>query len=123
MPKKPTFEQLMIIVVELQAEVKALRKEIVALKEKLEKYENNDFGIYKSYHVINSYSNFFGGYWHDDDFGFGHYSDYDDKPGKKIWIWGLSDQGMIWEDLLTDNNGQYIEYQAGKLFNQAAAVH
>lgn len=84
-------------------------------------YENNNFGIYKSYHVINSYSDYFGGYYHDDDFGFGHYSLYDDKPGKKIWIWGLSDQGMIWEDLLTDSDGQYIEYQSGKLFNQAAA--
>lgn len=83
-------------------------------------YENNNFGIYKSYHVINAYSDYFGGYYHDDDFGFGHYSSYDDKPGKKIWIWGLSDQGMIWEDLLTDSDGQYIEYQAGKLFNQAA---
>ena len=83
-------------------------------------YENNDFGIYKSYHIINSYSDFFGGYWHDDNFGYGHQSSYADKPGKKLWIWGLSDQGMIWEDLLTDNDGQYIEYQAGKLFNQAA---
>jgi len=27
---------------------------------------------------------------------------------------------MIWESLLTDNDGQYIEFQAGKLFNQAA---
>lgn len=83
-------------------------------------YENNNFGRYKSYHVLNAYSNFFGGYWHDDDFGFGHLSTYDDKPGKKIWIWGLSDQGMIWEDLLTDTDGQYVEYQSGKLFNQAA---
>lgn len=89
-------------------------------KTDISKYENNNFGIYKSYHVINSYSDFFGGYWHDDDFGFGHHSSYDDKPGKKIWIWGLSDQGMIWEDLLTDTKGQYIEYQAGKIFNQAA---
>jgi hypothetical protein len=84
------------------------------------RYENNNFGIYKSYHVINNYSDFFGGYWHDDDFGFGHYASYDDKPGKKLWIWGLSDQGMIWKDLLTDSKGQYIEYQSGKLFNQAA---
>ena len=83
-------------------------------------YENNNFGPYKSYHVLNAYSNFFGGYWHDDDFGFGHLTDYDEKPGKKIWIWGLSDQGMIWEDLLTDTDGQYVEYQSGKLFNQAA---
>ena len=40
MPKKPTFEQLMIIVVKLQIEVKELRKENDALKEKLAKYEN-----------------------------------------------------------------------------------
>ncbi|UJH92687.1 DUF5107 domain-containing protein [Antarcticibacterium sp. 1MA-6-2] len=86
----------------------------------ISRYENNDFGIYKSYHIIDSYSDYFGGYWQEDDFGFGHYADYVDKPGKKIWIWGLSDQGMIWEELLTDSNGQYIEYQAGKLFNQSA---
>lgn len=86
----------------------------------ISRYDNNNFGIYKSYHIIDSYSDYFGGYWHEDDFGFGHYADYVDKPGKKIWIWGLSDQGMIWEELLTDSNGQYIEYQAGKLFNQAA---
>lgn len=83
-------------------------------------YDHNDFGFYKSYHVINSFSDFFGGYWHDDDFGYGHHCAYDDMPGKKLWIWGLSRQGMIWEDLLTDHDGQYIEYQAGKLFNQAA---
>lgn len=84
-------------------------------------YENNNFGSYKSYHVMNSYADFYGGYWHDDDFGFGHWSNYDDKPGKKLWIWGLAPEGMIWEDLLTDTDGQYIEFQAGKLFNQAAA--
>lgn len=82
-------------------------------------YKNNNFGFYKSYHVINSMTDYFGGYWHDIDFGFGHRGRYDEKPGKKLWIWGLSDQGMIWEDLLTDNDGQYIEFQAGKLFNQA----
>ncbi len=85
----------------------------------LKYYEQNNFGPSKSYHVMNGYADYFGGYYHDDDFGFGHYSSYDDKPGKKIWIWGLSDAGMIWEDLLTDSDGQYIEFQAGKLFNQA----
>ncbi len=86
----------------------------------ISKYENNNFGGYKSYHVLNAYSDIFGGYWKDDDFGFAHYVNYDEKPGKKLWIWGLSDQGMIWDDLLTDTKGQYIEYQAGKLFNQAS---
>jgi len=83
-------------------------------------YKNNNFGSYKSYHVMNSYSDYFGGYWHDEEFGFGHFCDFDEKPGKKLWIWGLAPEGMIWEDLLTDTDGQYIEFQAGKLFNQAA---
>src|SRR5690349_3742845 len=83
-------------------------------------YENNNFGTYKSYHVFGKYTDFFGGYWHDDDFGFGRYSTHDDKAGKKIWIWGLSQQGMIWEKLLTDTDGQYVEVQSGRLFNQSA---
>jgi tetratricopeptide (TPR) repeat protein len=83
-------------------------------------YEQNDFGPYKSYHVFGRYSDFFGAYWHDDDFGMGRYSTRDDKLGKKAWIWGLSRQGMIWEKLLTDTDGQYVEVQSGRLFNQAA---
>jgi len=83
-------------------------------------YENNNFGGYKSYHVFGKYTDFFGGYWHDDAFGMGRYSSHDDKPGKKIWIWGLSQQGMIWEKLLTDTDGQYVEVQSGRLFNQSA---
>lgn len=87
---------------------------------KIDWYSNNDFGGYKSYHVFGKYSNFFGGYWHDDDYGMVRYSAHDDKPGKKLWIWGLSRQGMIWENLLTDKDGQYTEIQSGRLFNQSA---
>lgn len=83
-------------------------------------YKNNDFGGYKSYHVFGKYEDFFGGYYHDEDFGMGRYGNHDDKPGKKIWIWGLSQQGMIWEKLLTDTDGQYVEVQSGRLFNQAS---
>jgi tetratricopeptide (TPR) repeat protein len=81
-------------------------------------YKNNDFGSYKSYFTVGEYEDFFGGYWHDSDFGFGHWAHYDDMPGQKIWIWGLSQQGMIWEDLLTDRDGQYSEPQAGRFLNQ-----
>ncbi|WP_345955757.1 DUF5107 domain-containing protein [Mucilaginibacter sp. PAMB04168] len=84
-------------------------------------YEQNNFGEYKSYHVVGSYADFWGCYWHADNFGFGHSATYDDKPGKKIWIWGLSRYGMIWEDLLTDTDGQYTEVQSGRLFNQSIA--
>jgi tetratricopeptide (TPR) repeat protein len=82
-------------------------------------YRNNAFGSYKSYFTVGEYENFFGGYWHDSQFGFGHWALYDDVPGQKIWIWGLSQQGMIWEDLLTDGDGQYSEPQAGRYLNQS----
>ncbi len=83
-------------------------------------YERNDFGTYKSYHVLGRESDFWGAWWHDDDFGMGRTSPRDEKLGKKIWIWGLSRQGMIWEKLLTDTDGQYVEVQSGRSFNQAA---
>ncbi|MCC7054491.1 MAG: DUF5107 domain-containing protein [Gemmatimonadaceae bacterium] len=83
-------------------------------------YDNNSFGGYKSYHVFGTATDFFGAYWHDRDFGMVRWSPRDEKAGKKIWIWGQSRQGMIWEDLLTDTDGQYSEVQSGRLFNQAA---
>jgi tetratricopeptide (TPR) repeat protein len=42
-------------------------------------------------------------------------------PGQKLWLWALSRSGGIWEDLLTDTDGQYIEFQAGRLLNQYSA--
>lgn len=81
-------------------------------------YEQNNFGPYKSYHVFGKYTNFFGGFWHKENFGMGRYAPHEDKAGKKIWIWGLSQQGMIWENLLSDTDGQYVEVQSGRLFNQ-----
>lgn len=84
-------------------------------------YKNNDFGGYKSYHVFGKYTDFSGAYWHDEDYGMVRYATHDEKAGKKLWIWGLSPQGMIWERLLTDTDGQYIELQSGRLFNQNTA--
>jgi len=81
-------------------------------------YKNNNFGPSKSYHVVGSYENYFGGYYHDRNVGFGHLSAYEEMPGQKLWLWALSRFGGIWEDLLTDTDGQYIEFQAGRLFNQ-----
>lgn len=83
-------------------------------------YRENNFGTSKSYHVSGLYTDWFGGYWHDADFGFGHWASYADAPGKKIWIWSLARDGAIWEKLLTDTDGQYIEAQSGVKFNQAS---
>jgi len=85
---------------------------------RISEYSQNAFGGSKSYHVVGEYNDFFGGYFHDDGFGFGHWARYDDMPGQKLWLWALSRSGGIWEDLLTDTDGQYIEFQAGRLFNQ-----
>jgi len=81
-------------------------------------YKNNNFGPSKSYHVVGTYEDFFGGYFHDTEVGYGHWSPYEEMPGQKLWLWALSRSGGIWEDLLTDTDGQYIEFQAGRLFDQ-----
>lgn len=85
-------------------------------------YRNNDFGGSHSYHVLDTYANYYGVYWHNRDFGFGHWARYNKIPGKKIWIWSLSESGQIWKDLLTDSDGQYTEVQAGRLYTQAKLV-
>lgn len=84
-------------------------------------YEKNDFGNSKSYHILGKYNDFYGAYWHDHDFGSIHHADYDEKLGMKIFLWGLSREGGIWEDLLTDADGQYIELQSGRMYNQPAS--
>ncbi|MCP4975311.1 MAG: DUF5107 domain-containing protein, partial [Maribacter sp.] len=84
----------------------------------LSHYKNNTFGSSKSYHIVGEYNDFFGGYYHDSKFGFGQWSPYEEMPGQKLWLWDLSRGGGIWEDLLTDSDGQYIEFQAGRLFDQ-----
>ncbi len=62
--------------------------------------------------------NFFGAYYHDSDFGVVHVADYRDVPGKKIWSWGVADNGLIWTDLLTDHDGAYNEIQSGRYETQ-----
>ncbi|MCC8172156.1 MAG: DUF5107 domain-containing protein [Parabacteroides sp.] len=84
-------------------------------------YKNNDSGHSQSYHVLGRYNDFYGAYWHDDDFGSVHHAGYDQKLGMKIFLWGLSREGGIWEDLLTDTDGQYVELQSGRMYNQPAS--
>jgi len=85
-------------------------------------YRNNNFDGSKSYHILGEFGEYFGGYWEDAGFGYGHWAAYSDKPGMKLWIWSLARDGEIWRDLLTDkDNKQYIEPQTGLLYNQAAA--
>lgn len=84
-------------------------------------YRNNNFESSKSYHVLGKYNDFYGVYWHDSGFGSIHHAAYDEKLGMKIFLWSLARDGEIWEDLLTDRDGQYIELQSGRMYNQPAS--
>lgn len=81
-------------------------------------YKNTTFGGSTSVHVIGNYNDFYGIYWHDWNFGSAHVAHYGDKLGQKYFIWSQSRSGGIWEDLLTDNDGQYIEMQSGRMYCQ-----
>jgi hypothetical protein len=50
-------------------------------------YANNTFEGHKSYHVVGELNDFFGGYYHDEGYGFGHWSRYEEMPGQKLWLW------------------------------------
>ncbi len=84
-------------------------------------YNNNDFGGSKSYHITGKHNDFFGVYWRDNNYGSLHHSLHDEKLGMKIFLWSLARDGAIWEDLLTDTDGQYIELQSGRMYNQPAS--
>lgn len=85
-------------------------------------YKNNNFGGAKSFHIVGSYEEYFSTFFHNRNFGMGHWAPREERPGMKIFLWALSRQGALWHNLLTDTdtNPQYVELQTGFLFNQAA---
>ena len=75
---------------------------------------------HRSMHVINGDSRYLGAWWPHLGAGFLHENRMDAKYGRKVWMWGLSRQGAIWEGLLTDSDGPYVELQSGRCFQQPA---
>lgn len=86
----------------------------------ISRYKNNGFESDKSWHVLGFYNDFYGAYWHDEDFGSIHHAAYDEKLGMKIFLWSQARDGAIWEKLLTDTDGQYVELQSGRMYSQPA---
>ena len=82
-------------------------------------YKNHDNTDDGSFFVHGALSDFSGGYWHDSDFGYGHWALHEEVPGQKLFRWSLSRAGGIWENLLTDSDGQYFEHQTGRLLDQS----
>ena len=84
----------------------------------LDVYKGNAFGGPKSYHVLPGDAGVYAIWWPESAVGAVHRSASWEKYGRKIWLWALSREGGIWEDLLTDADGQYTELQSGRCFNQ-----
>lgn len=88
------------------------------------KEQGVDLGTYRevpdylSLFARNSLRDFFGVYYERSDWGIVHVADHRELMGKKTWTWGTSDRGRIWIDKLTDRDGQYVEFQAGRFETQ-----
>jgi tetratricopeptide (TPR) repeat protein len=62
--------------------------------------------------------NFFGAYYHHDDYGVVHVADFRQDPGKKLWSWGTAPNGKLWDKILSDDDGSYNEIQSGRFYTQ-----
>jgi tetratricopeptide (TPR) repeat protein len=88
------------------------------------KHNGVDLGTYRevtnylSLFARESRRDFFGVYYEKSDWGIAHVADRHELPGKKTWTWGTDEAGKIWIDKLTDNDGQYVEFQAGRFETQ-----
>jgi tetratricopeptide (TPR) repeat protein len=66
-----------------------------------------------SFFVFRSGLDFLAGYDHGKRAGVVHVADRDTMPGKKLWTWGNGPDGRMWDRILTDEDGPYIELMTG----------
>jgi tetratricopeptide (TPR) repeat protein len=66
-----------------------------------------------SFFAWNYEEDFSAGYDHGKKAGVVHVADHHIVPGKKFWTWGTGTQGQMWEKILTDTDGPYIELMVG----------
>ncbi len=74
-------------------------------------WKNHPYPI--SFFVYRSANDFLGGYDHGKHAGVVHVADRDTMPGKKFWTWGNGPDGRMWDRILTDEDGPYIELMTG----------
>jgi tetratricopeptide (TPR) repeat protein len=78
-----------------------------------------DVSWYKNHFNANSMfawnytDDFFAGYDHGKNAGTMSIADHHIVPGKKFWTWGNGPRGRMWDDILTDTDGPYIELMVG----------
>ena len=66
-----------------------------------------------SFFAWNCEEDWFGGYDHGKEAGVLQWSDHHVAPGKKFFEWGNGPQGEMWSDVLSDEDGPYLELMAG----------
>jgi tetratricopeptide (TPR) repeat protein len=82
-------------------------------------WQNVDVSWYKNHQAANSMfawnyqDDFFAGYDHGKQAGTMSIADHHIVPGKKFWTWGNGPRGRMWDEILTDTDGPYIELMVG----------
>ncbi|HEX2852315.1 MAG TPA: DUF5107 domain-containing protein [Opitutaceae bacterium] len=82
-------------------------------------WDNVDVSWYKNHQAANSmfawnyWDDFYAGYDHGKQAGTMSIADHHLVPGKKFWTWGNGPRGKMWDDILTDTDGPYIELMVG----------
>jgi tetratricopeptide (TPR) repeat protein len=82
-------------------------------------WDHVDVSWYKNHQNANSmfawnYSDdFYAGYDHGKQAGVMSVADHHIVPGKKFWTWGNGPRGRMWDEILTDTDGPYIELMVG----------
>ncbi|MEA1996167.1 MAG: DUF5107 domain-containing protein [Gemmatimonadota bacterium] len=76
-----------------------------------------------SFFAWESQADYFGGYSPEEKAGFVHVADHHIVRGKKLWSWGTSPSGRIWEEILTDGDLPYFEPQAGGYSDNQPDLH
>ena len=61
----------------------------------------------------NYQDDFFAGYDRGRNAGIVSFADHHIVPGKKFWTWGNGPRGRMWDKILTDSDGPYIELMVG----------
>jgi len=82
-------------------------------------WDHVDVSWYKAHQGANSMfawnytEDFFAGYDHGKEAGVMSIADHNIVPGKKFWTWGSGPRGRMYDEILTDNDGPYIELMVG----------
>ena len=66
-----------------------------------------------SFFAWNYKDDFLAGYDHGKESGTAYVANHHVAPGKKLWEWGPSPRAQMWDRILTESDGPYVEIMAG----------